>query len=74
MIVDFETSNHAMPSFRPQRSDAQFSTLMAQFAAPLFSPWPAADMAARTGFTPNSASLSTHPASSNRREGRHERE
>ncbi len=77
MIVDIhtplnETVHNASPSYRQQRSDTHFATLMAS-ACPLFSPWPMAEPAARSAAL-SGTSLSTHAASSNRREGRHARE
>lgn len=84
MVVDFDTANSVIPSQREQRhgeqsrnerSNTQFAALMAQYAAcPLFAPWPATDPSIRFNPATFSANLSAHPASSNRREGRHERE
>jgi len=77
MIVEFDTfhndSGHTSPTHRQQRSETQFATLMAN-AYPLFSPWPAVDQAIRSNPPSANASLSAHPTSSNRREGRHARE
>ncbi len=74
MIIDIHTRSTVAECSEPpsQRNNDAFRTLMAQSPAlPLFSPWAAGELNARSNTLANDAELNTHRASSNRREGRH---
>ena len=74
MIIDLDTANGSPLGRRCAQTNSQFAAVLAQYAAtPLFAPWPAASQIVRANPATSSAELNTHPAASNRREGRHAR-
>jgi hypothetical protein len=74
MIIDAAAAATALsPGHRPVETGARFAAALAEYATPLFAPWPAAEQGLRAGTPITGAALNTHPASSNRREGRHAR-
>jgi hypothetical protein len=75
MIVDSAVASAApFTGHRPAEAGVPFAAVLAEYAAtPLFAPWPIADQSLRANTAITGAALNTHPATSNRREGRHAR-
>lgn len=73
MIIDFDTASSPIFVSRHAYADTSFATVLTQYAAPLFAPWPTAEQNIRSNPGSVTAKLNAHPATSNRREGRHPR-